>query len=206
MQAAILNGLSRSQTMVEQQVPIQCPSGICTWDRFQTLGVCHRCSDLSSDLKRVDGAGKAFEALREHEPQNDKNDNATAFFLPDGHLLVNINGCSVSDSADSEHCRLSPNAPESDVLKMTSFGTGSPEKTNRMQDLDTLIWSTSVIHFDGRGDWPDLLSLRAAECAVYCCIKTIDFKVEGNVIHENVTEAKATRSSFCGEAEVQCLS
>lgn len=72
---------------------------------------------------------------------------------------------------------------------MPSFGTGDPAKTNRMQEINTLIWSMSIIYFEAkrtdytRFAWPDM-PLRAKECALYYCIKTIESKVDDNVIHD----------------------
>ncbi|KAF7541976.1 hypothetical protein G7Z17_g11847 [Cylindrodendrum hubeiense] len=87
---------------------------------------------------------------------------------------------------------------------MTSFGTGNPNKTNSLQDIDTLIWSMSVIYPDVdwvnstspdlRDDsshlvkWPDV-RLNAMECAIHYCVQTIDSAVEGNQLMENIEEA-----------------
>lgn len=60
MQAAILNGLTSSADEISQRATVQCPATICNWDKFQTLGVCHRCHDLSSELKPVDNFGRVF--------------------------------------------------------------------------------------------------------------------------------------------------
>jgi hypothetical protein len=101
---------------------------------------------------------------------------------------------------------------------MTSFSTGNPNKTNSMQNIDTLIWSTSVIHIDDAEIWrkteefdkhTDTLSMdsderleqqpwrywpdspiRAEECALYYCVKSVNSSVHGNIIHEDVKERK----------------
>lgn len=83
-------------------------------------------------------------------------------------------------------------------LALTSFGTGDPMETSSMQDIDTLIWSMSIIRFHERSysvdtpnykyHWPDI-TLRATECALYYCVKTMQPRVTGNVIHGNAIEA-----------------
>ncbi|KAK2811932.1 hypothetical protein FQN50_001639 [Emmonsiellopsis sp. PD_5] len=196
MQTAMFTGLSHTREMIDQQVNLQCPTGNCTWPPFQTLGVCHRCSDLSSELNKISDFGTVFGSLYPIYSENMyRKQDGTAFVLPNGHFLVNINGCPVADTRPvCPHRGLSPPS-----LRMTSFGTGDPNKTNSMQDIDTLIWSMSVIHLDlakiGNSSrpeylykWPDI-PIRATECAIYYCVKTIKSKVEGNVIHEEVTEA-----------------
>ena len=84
---------------------------------------------------------------------------------------------------------------DTDAFTMTSFGTGDPNKTVTNQDIDTLIWSMSVVHLDvekvadlvasrnGTNRWP--VPVRATECAVYYCVKNIDAEVKGNKITEN---------------------
>lgn len=199
MQAAILNGLSRTRKVVDQQGTVQCPTGICAWDQFQTLGVCNRCQDLTSDLKRIDNFGEVYNALYS-DGSGDvyQKKNGTAFTLPNGHFLMNMNDCSLT----GDNCYyFSPTIGHTSPtqLMMSSFGTGDPNKTNSMLDINTLIWSMSIIHLDiakinnstKREEvtkWPER-PLLATECAVYYCVKTIDSTMEGNIIRENVNEA-----------------
>ncbi|OJJ07869.1 hypothetical protein ASPVEDRAFT_89100 [Aspergillus versicolor CBS 583.65] len=199
MQAAILAGLSRSRKTIDQQSTVQCPTGICTWDQFQTLGVCHRCQDLTPELKRVDDFGEVYNSLY-NDGHGDvyQKENGTAFSLPNGHFLMNMNGCSLTDSTCDYLSPAIGHAPPSQ-LTMSSFGTGDPSKTNSMRDINTLIWSMSVIHLDSAEiesspkedyeyEWPDI-PLLATECAMYYCVKSISLTVEDNIIHENVKEA-----------------
>ncbi|CAG8232295.1 unnamed protein product [Penicillium nalgiovense] len=199
MQAAILNGLSRTRKVVDQQGTVQCPTGICAWDQFQTLGVCNRCQDLTSDLKRIDNFGKVYNALY-NDGYGDvyQKKNGTAFTLPNGHFLMNINDCSLTSSGCDYLSPTIGHAPPAQLM-MSSFGTGDPNKTNSMQEVNTLIWSMSIIHLDmakiknsSKPDfeykWPEI-PLLATECAIYYCVKTIDSTMEGNIIRGNVSEA-----------------
>lgn len=88
---------------------------------------------------------------------------------------------------------------------MTSFGTGNPNKTNSMNDIDTLIWSMSVINVDFENlqyssytnrsvKWPEV-PIRATECALYYCVKTIDVKVEQNALYESYLSENATEDT-----------
>lgn len=213
MQAAILNGLSRLQQSVEQQLAVNCPTGTCTWPQFQTLGVCKRCNDLTSDLKRVDNFGRVYNAIYSSHYENAyRKQDGTAFALPNGHFIVNINGCWILDGVCTYD---SPTIGQTGVtaVRMTSFGTSEPRATNTMQDLNTLIWAMSIIHVDtetvqssGKPEyqytWPSV-PLRATECGLYYCAKTIDSNMTANSIYENITEATGLkRDTNCSPSDI----
>lgn len=239
MVAAIMSGLVQPKRMVQQQAGVTCPLGNCTWDEFSTLGICHRCDDLTSSLQPVyefgyyeDGyfnsteyrqsaEGKAVTHYRDRLPTN-----GTAYALPNGHFLVNPDGCYMNELMVDGTCRLD-GAPEKilvEEFQMTTYGMGTPNKTNTFRHIDTLIWSMSIIHpdEDGRQEqvrlhwdpaderqlynetkhpwnfWP-AAPVRATECAIYYCVKSIHSRVEGNMLHEDATEMedfKRTPTSF----------
>lgn len=205
MESAILTGLSRSPWEVAREALVQCPTGNCTWDQFNTLGVCHKCNNITSNLRRVKDFGDALFALSNYRFDG-YNAPSTAFSLPNGHFIANIDGCPPYSGSFAKCDNEQPLAIYSDEKYVTtSFGTGNPNKTNTMKDIDTLIWSMSVIYPDvdwvnktspnnmGKEDsdsikWPNI-PLHAMECAVHYCVKTIDSAVEGNQLNENITEA-----------------
>ncbi|KAH7118549.1 hypothetical protein B0J13DRAFT_680907 [Dactylonectria estremocensis] len=204
MESAIFIGLSRSPWEVAQESLVQCPTGNCTWDQFNTLGVCHKCNNITSDLRRVDDFGDALIALQGYTFSS-YSIPSTAFSLPNGHFIANIDGCPPYGGPYADCDNSQPLVIYTDdKYVITSFGTGSPNKTNSMKDLDTLIWSMSIIYPDADwvnktspnlGDdssdsikWPDV-RLHAMECAVHYCVKTIDSAVEGNQLVEKITEA-----------------
>ncbi|KAK7426512.1 hypothetical protein QQZ08_006970 [Neonectria magnoliae] len=207
MQSAILTGLSRAPWEVAQEPLVQCPTGNCTWDQFNTLGVCHKCNNITSDLKRAEGFGEVIVALGGYRLPG-SGIPSTAYTLPNGHFIANIDGCPPYNGLFATCDNSQPLGPYSDRQHaITSFGTGNPNKTNSMKDIDTfdtLIWSMSVISPDvewlnrsssplgeDSGDvakWPDI-PMQAMECAVYYCVKTTDSTVAGNQLRENITEA-----------------
>ncbi|KAF4998529.1 hypothetical protein FDECE_11770 [Fusarium decemcellulare] len=207
MQAAILNGFSRSPWEAAQEALVQCPTSNCTWDRFTTLGVCHRCEDLSSELKRVSGFGDILLDMHDVSYGRKGIIDATAFTLPNGHFITNVDGCPLHDYATTDCLNKKGLGIYSDERwALTSFGTGNPNKTNSMKDIDTLIWSMSFIYpdvnylnytsidkgFDAKLDkglyWPNM-PMQATECSLYYCIKQVDSEVQGNQLFENITEA-----------------
>ncbi|KAJ1709498.1 hypothetical protein NYO67_8369 [Aspergillus flavus] len=193
MQGSILNGFSRSLAEIRQQANVTCPTGQCTWPPFKTLGVCHTCHNLTSDLKRVDNFGDVAGPLLLASDTMPANDSS-AFVLPNGHFMAGINGQFASIiGITAGSYQNSANSWMVDSPTMTAFGSGNPQKTNRMQDVDTLIWSTSMIYVDtvqlglNSRMWPDV-PVRASECALYYCVQNINATVEGNTIYENTTE------------------
>ncbi|KAH8687092.1 hypothetical protein BGZ61DRAFT_589439 [Ilyonectria robusta] len=203
MQSAIFTGLSRSLWEVEREPLVQCPTGNCTWGQFNTLGVCHKCNNITSDLKRMDGFGDVLVALT--GSHFTATIPSTAFYLPNGHFIANIDGCPPYDGANAECDGKQPLVIYYDEgYAVTSFGTGNPNKTNSMKDIDTLIWSMSVIYpevellnvstsqaaSDERESikWPNV-PMRAMECAIHYCVKTVDSSVNGNQLIEEISEA-----------------
>lgn len=202
MEAAILNSLAQSNGTANQQSPSTCPTGNCTWDMFSTLGVCHECNDLTSELEEVKNFGDFFNMMwgdgtkKYHEIDIE---NATAFVLPNGHFLANVNECVAADfdcRPDSSKYK----APDDqDTYALTAYSTGNWNRTVSMQDIDTLISSMSVIYLDLDDEdrfesvrWPKA-SVTATECAVYFCIKEIKSEMRGNELIEDATEAETSR-------------
>ncbi|UPL00378.1 hypothetical protein LCI18_011312 [Fusarium solani-melongenae] len=206
MQASILNGFSRSPWETAKEALAQCPTSNCTWDQFATLGVCYRCEDLSSKLKRVSGFGDTLLTMHDLKRRTE-NFSATAFSLPNGHFIANVDGCPLHDYLQNRCFTKNLEGINQDKrYALTSFGTGNPNKTNSMKDIDTLIWSMSFIYPDVKylnnasldtesfGDldkrlyWPNI-PMQAEECSLYYCIKMVDSEVQGNQLFENITEA-----------------
>lgn len=97
MEISMLSGLSRQVETIRQQSTSRCPTGNCTWDEFETLGVCSRCADVTPDLTRVDNFTD-FLNLAESMRVDDLGfgmslgENGSANILPNGHFLANFAG------------------------------------------------------------------------------------------------------------------
>ncbi|KFA70947.1 hypothetical protein S40288_10239 [Stachybotrys chartarum IBT 40288] len=227
MQSSILNGLVKPKEETQKSLRFDCPTGNCTWEPFVTLGVCHRCNNLTSKLKKVDGLGEFLKYIWNNE--YDWGDiwhgypdiNGTALVLPNGHFMPNEDGCAGKNSWMS--CAQS-GMPQ-DVFAMTTYGTGNRSRTNTFQDIDTLIWSMSAIYVDGDeydrrereakpkypeeggpeeymawSRWPNT-PVSAVECAAYFCLKTVQDEVRDNIIFENATELDEVIREFPGQYE-----
>lgn len=201
METAILSAMGRAQSAenLKQQLALQCPTGNCTWSDFLSLGVCHKCHDLTKDVTDLERPL----LVNSSSSSGQSKKNATAKTLPNGHVLLNIDGYQFTGAdipwADYRF--------SDDALLSTTFGTGDPNMTNSMKDINTMIWSMSSISIDpdktprnntagsvaGDGSdhattyWPKV-PVSAQECALYYCVKSFETRVEQGRIHETIKE------------------
>ncbi|KAI8312797.1 hypothetical protein K4K61_009566 [Colletotrichum sp. SAR11_59] len=205
MEGAIMSGFYKSTEELQGKTLFRCSSGNCTFEPFVTLGVCHRCKDLTSNITGM--PGDYDELLNPIKPYRVASSPgvlvggmfATGFSLPNGHYIANTDGC-------HPYHRIKCS---SDSYVTKSFGTGNPNKTVAMKDIDTLLWSMSIIYPDLKAlsssgalktsaKWPEDLkppevtwpnvSLKALECGIYYCVKNITSKVENGRLEEIVAE------------------
>ncbi|KAF6819421.1 hypothetical protein CPLU01_13062 [Colletotrichum plurivorum] len=196
MEGAIMAAFYKSIEDLRRETLYQCSSGDCKFDGFQTLGICHRCSDVTSQL--VNRTGDFADIMNAIDgikflSLNDEIRHDNAFYLPNGHFIANLNGWH-------------PFAKSAWTLISTTFGTGNPNKTVSMKNLDTILWSMSFIYPDfeslkqNYGDniaaatWPTF-NLDASECALYYCLKNITSEVKGSELTENITEVTGVTRS-----------
>ncbi|RYN53880.1 hypothetical protein AA0114_g4165 [Alternaria tenuissima] len=52
LKAAVYNGLFAENNRPAASLPFKCQSGTCVWEPFETLAVCHECTDISSLITR----------------------------------------------------------------------------------------------------------------------------------------------------------
>ncbi|KXH33375.1 hypothetical protein CSIM01_03289 [Colletotrichum simmondsii] len=209
MEGAIMSGFYKSPEELRRETLFQCSSGNCTFDPFVTIGVCHRCEDLTSNLTRLPVSyDDIMNTIKEYRTANTdevkvggSNFYASGFNLPNGHIIANTNGCRPYQRQNT--CR-------SDAYAATSFGTGNPYKTVAMKDIDTLLWSMSLIYADINAlnasgflnqenrsaeiTWPTV-PLKALECALYYCAKAINSTVTNSRLEEDITEVAGTKRS-----------
>lgn len=202
MQSAIFYGLSNSEQAVSQQLNFTCPSGNCTWESpVESLAVCSKCANLSSLLERHADNHDICTLLRGLAlggrfpvPQVGNrivipSTYSPAYQLPNG-LTIN-NPESWVFPADGK----TPSESGLDFggTIMTTLGTDDPTMTNSLKDMDTLIWSTSLLKIqrprnkDNTTVWPNF-PLEALECGLYYCVNryhpTVD---EGSLVESAET-------------------
>ncbi|KAL1850779.1 hypothetical protein Daus18300_012787 [Diaporthe australafricana] len=163
MQSAILYGLNQSMQNVIQQGNANCPTGNCTLDRIASRGTQY------SYVMKVKGMILSS--------------NGTAFRLPNGLYVDNYNG---------RKSEISPADRTSPVFMMASLGTANASETISTQDLDTLVWSMSMIRVDPASPnafavWPDLPPL-AMECALFYCVNSYAITVTNGTLQATGTQ------------------
>lgn len=180
MQSAILYGLDQPIDNIIQQGAFSCPTGNCTWPPFESLAVCNSCTDLSSSLQRIVSDGNQVMYLKKDNNLNtlaNPQNSGTAFQIPSGLYLDNVNGFRPDLFNVGYH-----------AMMLATLGTTDPSETTSTLELDTLIWSMSMIRTDPNAAnisavWPNF-PISAIECALYYCIKSYNITVSSGIIQE----------------------
>ncbi|KAI3341998.1 hypothetical protein F4824DRAFT_271003 [Ustulina deusta] len=184
MQSAVLYGLDRPLEDVNLQAPFKCPSVECEWPMYESLAVCAQCRDVTNSLERLKSRGALYASLtRGNLAVSIGSDGGTAFRLPNGLVIDNSNGWQYNHGFNFSQ----------DVggifgaVLMSTFGTGNASETVAMQDLDTLIWSMSMIRVtadpnNSSAAWP-ALPISATECALMYCVNSYkDMVINGSFL------------------------
>ncbi|KAF9873421.1 hypothetical protein CkaCkLH20_09234 [Colletotrichum karsti] len=201
MEGAIMSAFYNSTEQLRNETLFECTAGECKFGPFQTLGICHRCNDVTSELTtRADNFDNVINAIYEYRTEAiTSNILAKAVSLPNGHFIANTDGCRPYNDDTTFGCW-------GKSTMSTTFGTGNPNKTVSMKDIDTLLWSMSFIYpnketLNKSGSFPSLkdggnkdavtwptVALNASECALYYCVKNISSTVLDNRLEEDITE------------------
>jgi hypothetical protein len=201
MGAAISGGFFKSLEDVHRERFYYCLTGQCTFAPFLTLGICHKFNDITSKLTHsndnqdFNSTLDAFDIDWGWYPEDGR---ISAFSLPNGHFMANVDGGDPVTRCPTSLCT---------SFLATSFGTDNPTKTMSMRDIDTLIWSMSLVYLDLKAYngsnpsheggynnkiWPNI-PIVASESALYYCVKNVTAKVVANKLEEEVTEVVGVR-------------
>ncbi|CAH0045092.1 unnamed protein product [Clonostachys solani] len=175
MKAAVMFGTTASSQSIVQQATLSCPGELCEFSSVASLAVCSRCNDIDSSLEQTDdGDGMLWYELTNGIDGIERGVNCTRYSLPNGLYLDNI---------DNRH------GTGDRMVYMTTWGTANRTKTISMEELDTLIWSQSMIKVSNDTTasenivWPNF-KVHATECALYYCVKEYDFTVQNSTKKE----------------------
>ncbi|KAH7093060.1 hypothetical protein FB567DRAFT_162614 [Paraphoma chrysanthemicola] len=176
----------------EADFPVSCPTSVCEWSPYQTLGVCSECADISSLLSyaclpmKMDWIRSAKTTSQNHTFENG---TACGYFLnATSAMPVLMSGYRVNNGSDSEYgetllMRTLPlvTNPERELLY-----DGSINFKNRNHPiLDAFIVSSA----DGSADSVYRKEKPIAhECALSWCVKTIHSSYSWGVYKENITD------------------
>ncbi|KAK1252177.1 hypothetical protein MKX08_003364 [Trichoderma sp. CBMAI-0020] len=186
MQAAIAFGLAADADAVMEQASFHCPGVECDFKPLESLSVCSRCSDVTNKLtKNTLSTGDQYSNLQYDPSIAEAQANSTEYRLPNGLFLNNM---------DHKY------GPRSSMVYMSMLGTSDPDKTVAMKNVDTLIWSQTVIKVDADPNsnstetWPDF-KVGASECALYYCARRYEGDYKNGFINITSTELKDQKRS-----------
>lgn len=192
MQSAILYGMDQPMENAIQQGSFNCPTGNCTWPPFESLAVCNRCTNVTARLESI-------------VPSTEIPNSVTSFRLPNGLYLNNANGWEYSTANTNV---TGGEFPIDGGIMMTALGTPNAAETISAHDLDTIIWSMSMIRVGPDGPtvaWPDL-PLTAMECTLFYCVNSYQFEVSNGtltVASEQITDARRAEDSWKADEAYQ---
>lgn len=82
LKAAVYNGLFAEDGKPLLKLPVNCLTGNCTWDAFETLGVCNKCVDMTEFLSRY-----CRKSASDDEEDEDDDSPGCGWSLPSGAVL-----------------------------------------------------------------------------------------------------------------------
>jgi hypothetical protein len=182
LQAATIFGISAPVDRISQQVDFKCRTSQCRYPKFKSLGVCSRCKNLDSHLEENTASdGTQYVGFERVDNGLIIGKNQTEYRLPNGLFINNIGAGNFRPK-----------------VYLTMAGTPHPENTITMQDVDTLIWSQSLIRIqvtDENRDnaWPDY-PIHATECALYYCVQEYTSEVNNGTLAETSAETDDKRN------------
>lgn len=172
LQSAVTSALVQPMDEIVQQLQLHCQSGNCTWPAFTSLGVCSSCTDVHSYLKTSESKEPLYMFL--------SPDNAGSSYSPSGIPQPTLpNGLHIDSS-----------------VQMTTFGTGNPGKTVSMSNVNTLIWSMTMLREKTTTSKRASPEYEAIECGLRYCVEEHKTEVTSNSIKDTANIVKgATRAS-----------
>ncbi|VUC31438.1 unnamed protein product [Clonostachys rosea] len=191
LKAAVMFGTTATSHSIVQQTALFCPGELCDFTTVASLAVCSRCNNIDSSLNQTkDGDGVLWAEQTNGSNGMERGINCTRYSLPNGLYLDNI------DERDGT---------EEKMVYMTTSGTANRTRTISMEELDTLIWSQSMIKVSNDTSasanvfWPHF-EVHATECALYYCVREYNFVIQNTtkkeVSSKILTEVKRNYESW----------
>ncbi|KAF2011396.1 hypothetical protein BU24DRAFT_280276 [Aaosphaeria arxii CBS 175.79] len=174
---------------VRPDIPVSCPTSNCTWEPYETLGMCSACENVSDLLTfecmntRIDWFANQTGVTTE-----DTYPNGTVcgyFVKPPGSEPILVSGYSIPDQSIDEEVLLMRNLPLlSAPLRDPLFGDGSIHfKDYRNPIIDALI----VTSPGGEQSVKRNATPNAYECVLTWCVKEIQSSYFEAAYHEEIT-------------------
>ncbi|KAJ8113491.1 hypothetical protein OPT61_g4392 [Boeremia exigua] len=181
-------------------IPLSCPTSNCTWQAYETLGVCSECADVrelldySCRFTKIDWSQTQMGPIDESAYQNGTvcgyflNATSDTPILMTGYILNHTMGnLSVSETAGNfsvGETLLARTLPLTEMINKTPLFGGSVKfKHLRNSILDTLIVSSADPF--GSNPWDEIPI--ALECVLSWCVKTVESSYNLGEYSENIT-------------------
>ncbi|OCK99405.1 uncharacterized protein K441DRAFT_652915 [Cenococcum geophilum 1.58] len=184
-QAAIMTGLTANSDNITQQLRLSCDSGHCRWEKYQSLAVCSRCEDISSNVTKGNRSQVADLAALFRDPNGvQTSTNITWYLLPHGLNINNPNDYTVANGSKER-------------ITMTGQANWNAGHTIKFKNSSTLLATMSLLwadldENDEYPDWPNA-NIKATECGLYLCVKEFQTNMTNGTISETSKEISSSR-------------
>ena len=169
MQAAMRSGLASPNAKFKAGA--RCPSTTCEWEKYRTLGVCNKCSDITSKLAQQTMFYNTSDAHAPQVLQLKGNDEALMLQTGPVHSHYLPNGLYI-EREQANHLQ----------LEMVISSTYNSSDTISFQDEPHLLWSIAAIRSKNASDG----HFTAMECALSLCIQEVESKsINGSLKEES---------------------
>jgi hypothetical protein len=167
MMAAIYDGVFNSNLSISSSaLQPTCPSGNCTSTPYASLGVCSRCTDITSKLK--------------YHFKPDSLGNVNTWTLPNGHMLMNADTAMTSINISSSS--LDGNFPA--PMLLNSNDLDAYQSAGTFSNI-SIIGMVSQAEDLGGGEFPN--DTIAHDCTLFFCARSYISSSTLHVFQENVT-------------------
>lgn len=175
MQAAMRSGLASPNAKFKAGA--RCPSTTCEWEKYKTLAVCNKCSDITSKLAQQTVFYNTSDAHAPQVLQLKGNDEGLMLRTGPVHSNYLPNGLYIEQEQASNL-----------QLEMVISSTYNSSDTITFQNEPHLLWSIAAIRSKNASDG----HFTAMECALSLCIQEIESKSINGSLKEQSSKIDVT--------------
>ncbi|KAK3954431.1 hypothetical protein QBC32DRAFT_336356 [Pseudoneurospora amorphoporcata] len=159
IKAAVYKGLFAEDGRPWMGLPFRCSTGNCTFPPIETLGVCHKCVDMSEYMTRYCPPG-LLDSASDDDDDEKNQDELCGWQLPSGMAKLNSSA---------------------EVFGMTSLFPGSSSTGDATYStIMKLIFMGTETNATG----PGVLSPWATQCTLSVCLQTLSSNITNGFLHE----------------------
>ncbi|KAK1781418.1 hypothetical protein QBC45DRAFT_57033 [Copromyces sp. CBS 386.78] len=161
IKAAVYKGLFAEDGRPWMGLPFRCSTGNCTFPPIETLGVCHKCVDMTEYMTRYCPPGGLLDSA-----SDDDQEELCGWQLPLPSGMAKLNS-------------------SAEVFGMTSLFPGSGSGSSSTGDATySTIMKLIFMGTETNATGPGVLSPWATQCTLSVCLQTLSSNITNGFLHE----------------------